>query len=88
MCRIQKNQRELQELIEAALDDKATVDEASTFMAKLEKHDSEEVRLATHDLIHFLDDSDIRKRDQNYNQSQRQELQKWLRILSRINKNK
>ena len=74
--------QELLALIEAALKDNATDDQALAFMGKVKRDDHEDVQQAAHALIHFFDDEDIRMKDEVYARSQREELRRWAQALA------
>jgi hypothetical protein len=71
-------------LIVRALNDTLSIDEACVFLSSLNEQTDTEIKNIAHAVVHFLTDKDIRKYDQNYDQSQRVFLSNKLHSLHSI----
>jgi hypothetical protein len=73
--------KQLLEMLERALANSLGLPEATDFIASLDSEQDNTVALAAHALIHFVTDSDLRRRDSEYDQLMRAKLREYARVF-------
>jgi hypothetical protein len=69
-------------IIKRALRDDLSVDEAGRFLSGLRKDADLDVLRAAHAVVHFVTDSDLRLKDNEYDVMLKEQLEEWVRRLS------